>query len=461
MAEALDVKRKRVLVVGLGKSGVASAQFLHERGARVTASDAKAEDDLRADIRTLLDLGITVETGGHGERTFRQQDLIVVSPGVPTNVPQLAQARAMGIPVIGEIELASRFLKGHIVAITGSNGKTTTTALAGDVIAWGGYESQVGGNIGTPAISLVAEATDDTYNVLEVSSFQLETIRTFHPEISVVLNVTPDHLDRHGSFEAYLAAKRRIFENQTSSDYAVLNADDEQAARFGSVTQAQVRWFSRKREVEQGAFARDGRIVYCDESGEHQIMPASEIPLKGAHNLENALAAVCVGMIIPCEPHRIRAAVKEFKAVEHRLEYVTTISGVHFYNDSKATNVDATIKALESFPGNIHIILGGKDKGSPYTVLNPLLKERVKRVYTIGAAAAKIEKEIAGAAEIVHAETIEVAVRRAFDSATPGDIILLAPACASFDQFESYEHRGRVFKELVQALAEKKQAISS
>ena len=461
MAEPLDVKGKRVLVVGLGKSGVASAQFLHERGARVTASDAKAEDDLRADIRTLLDLGITVETGGHGERTFRQQDLIVVSPGVPTNVPQLAQARAMGIPVIGEIELASRFLRGHIVAITGSNGKTTTTALAGDVIAWGGYESQVGGNIGTAAISLVHQATDDTYNVLEVSSFQLETIQTFHPEIAVVLNVTPDHLDRHGSFDAYLAAKQRIFANQVSGDYAVLNADDEQCARMAQGIKAQVRWFSRKREVAEGAFVREGRIFHRDSGGEREIMPAAEITLQGAHNLENVLAAVCVGMIIPCEPHRIRAAVKEFKAVEHRLEYVATINGVRFYNDSKATNVDATIKALESFPANIHIILGGKDKGSPYTVLQPLLQERAKRVYTIGAAAAKIEKEIAGAAEIVQAGTLDVAVRRAFESASPGDIILLAPACASFDQFESYEHRGRVFKELVQTLADKKQAISS
>jgi UDP-N-acetylmuramoylalanine--D-glutamate ligase len=461
MADALEIRNKRVLVVGLGKSGVASAQFLQERGARVTVSDAKAEDELRGDIRTLLDQGIGVETGGHGERTFRQQDLIVVSPGVPSNVPQLAQARAMGIAVIGEIELASRFLKGHIVAITGSNGKTTTTALTGDVIGWGGYESQVGGNIGTPAISLVAEATDDTYTVLEVSSFQLETIQSFHPEIAVVLNVTPDHLDRHGSFEAYLAAKKRIFENQASGDYAVLNADDEQAAKMGQGIQSQVRWFSRKKEVARGAFVRDGRIVHRDDAGEHEVMPVSDIGLKGAHNLENVLAAVCVGMMIPCEPHRIRSAVKEFKAVEHRLEYVTSINGVAFYNDSKATNVDATIKALESFPGNIHVILGGKDKGSPYTVLNPLLEDRVKRVYTIGAAAGKIEAEIAGAAEVISAGTLEVAVRRAFEAASPGDIVLLAPACASFDQFDNYEHRGRVFKDLVQALAEKKHAISS
>ncbi len=460
MPEPLDVKGKRVLVVGLGRSGVASALFLEEKGARVTVSDAKTEDQLRGEIPKLLDRGIAVETGGHGERTFQQQDLIVVSPGVPGDVPLLAQARQRGIPVIGEIELASRFLKGHIVAITGSNGKTTTTALTGEVISWGGWESLVGGNIGTPAISLVPESTADTYNVLEVSSFQLETIQTFHPEAAVVLNVTPDHLDRHGSMEAYIAAKKRIFENQNSADWAVLNADDANCVRMAQGIRAQLRWFSRRKEVEQGAFVRDGHIVHRDDSAETAIMPVDEIPLKGAHNLENVLAAACVGMIIPCEPRRIRSAVKEFKAVEHRLEHVATIAGVDYYNDSKATNVDATIKALESFPANLHVILGGKDKGSDYTVLAPLLRERAKRVYTIGAAAEKIESQIAGSADVLRAGTLETAVKKASESAAPGDVVLLAPACASFDQFENYEHRGRVFKELVNALAEK-QAISS
>ncbi len=460
MPEPLDVKGKRVLVVGLGRSGVVSALFLEEKGARVTVSDAKTEDQLRGEIPKLLDRGIAVETGGHGERTFQQQDLIVVSPGVPGDVPLLAQARQRDIPVIGEIELASRFLKGHIVAITGSNGKTTTTALTGEVISWGGWESLVGGNIGTPAISLVPESTADTYNVLEVSSFQLETIQTFHPEVAVVLNVTPDHLDRHGSMEAYIAAKKRIFENQTSADWAVLNADDANCVRMAEGIRAQLRWFSRRKEVEQGAFVRDGQIVHRDDSGETAIMPVDEIPLKGAHNLENVLAAACVGMIIPCEPRRIRSAVKEFRAVEHRLEHVATIAGVDYYNDSKATNVDATIKALESFPANLHVILGGKDKGSDYTVLAPLLRERARRVYTIGAAAEKIESQIAGAADVLRAGTLETAVKKASESAAPGDVVLLAPACASFDQFENYEHRGRVFKELVAALAEK-QAIGS
>jgi UDP-N-acetylmuramoylalanine--D-glutamate ligase len=313
----------------------------------------------------------------------------------------------------------------------------------------------VGGNIGTPAISLVAESSDQTYTVLEISSFQLETIQTFHPHIAVVLNVTPDHLDRHGTFEVYWEAKRRIFDNQTEDDFAVLNMDDLEAAKMGQGLKAQLRWFSRKSEVDSGAFVRGEHIFYRDTQGEREIMPLADMQLKGAHNVENVLAAVVIGMIAGVAPEKIRAAVKNFKAVEHRLEFVATVNGVEFYNDSKATNVDATIKALESFPKNIHIILGGKDKGSDYTVLTPLLQTRVKRVYTIGAAAEKIESHIRGAAQITQAGTIEVAVRKVMENASEGDVVLLAPACASFDQFTSYEHRGRVFKDLVHALAKK------
>jgi UDP-N-acetylmuramoylalanine--D-glutamate ligase len=451
----VNVNEKRVLVVGLGKSGVASALFLKSKGARVTVSDAKPQDQLKDEIPVLLDQGIAVETGGHGERTFGDQDLIVVSPGVPTDAPPLVQARALGANLIGEIELASLFFPGPIVAITGSNGKTTTTTLAGEVVTAGGFRSAVGGNIGTPAISLVEGATADTIAVWEVSSFQLETIRTFRPRIAVVLNVTPDHLDRHHTFAAYTDAKARIFENQRPEDFAVLNADDRTCVELAPRTRAQIFWFSRTKIVKQGAFARDGNIFFRDHSGEREVMLVSEIPLKGGHNLENVLAAVCVGALLRCEPDRIRRAVRDFKAVEHRLEHVATIRGVEYYNDSKATNVDATIKALESFPANIHLILGGKDKGSDYTVLNDLLRQRVKRVYTIGAAAGKIESQIRGAAEIDHAETLETAVKQAADVAKPGDIILLAPACASFDQFRNYEHRGKVFKEVVTGLSER------
>jgi UDP-N-acetylmuramoylalanine--D-glutamate ligase len=449
----VDVKDKRVLVVGLGKSGVASALFLKAHGARVTVSDTKSSDQLRDEIPLLLDHGIAVETGGHGERTFRGQDLIVVSPGVPVDAPPLVQARASGEPVIGEVELAAQHLPGPIVAITGSNGKTTTTSLTGDIITAGGFPTVVGGNIGTPAISLVERAARETVIVLEISSFQLETIQTFRPKVAVILNITPDHLDRHRTFETYVEAKARIFENQQASDFAILNEDDPTCVTLAGRTRAQVFWFSRKKEVKQGTYVESGRILFRDGAGQREIMLVSEIRLKGAHNVENVLAGICAGVLMGVAPDKIRQAVRDFKAVEHRLEYVTTIKGVEYYDDSKATNVDATIKALESFPANIHLILGGKDKGSDYRVLNDLLRQRVKRVYTIGAAAEKIESHIKGAAEIVHAETLDNAIRRASAVAQPGDIVLLAPACASFDQFQSYNHRGRVFKEVVHALA--------
>ena len=453
----MELNDKRVLVVGLGKSGVASALFMKAHGARVTVSDTKSGDELRNEIPVLLDNGITVETGGHGDRTFRGQDLIVVSPGVPVDAPPLLQARAAGETVIGEIELAAQFLPGPIVAITGSNGKTTTTTLTGEIMTAAGFTALVGGNIGTPAISLADRAQPETVIVLEVSSFQLETIQTFRPKVAVVLNVTPDHLDRHRTLEVYVDAKARIFENQQASDFAVLNADDPICVTLAARTRAQVFWFSRQKEVEQGAWVRDGNIVFRDASDQREILQVSEIPLKGAHNLENVLAAACAGLLMGCSPEKIRQAVRDFKAVEHRLEFVATVRGVDYYNDSKATNVDATIKALESFPANIHLILGGKDKGSDYTVLNNLLRQRVKRVYTIGAAAAKIESQIIssknGGPELVHAETLENAVRKAGAVAQSGDVVLLAPACASFDQFKSYEHRGRVFKDIVRSLA--------
>jgi len=448
----MELNNKRVLVVGLGKSGVASALFLKAHGAKVTVSDTKSGDELRNEIPVLLDHGITVETGGHGDRTFRGQDLIVVSPGVPVDAPPLVQARALGEAVIGEIELAAQFLPGPIVAITGSNGKTTTTTLTGEILSAAGLPTLVGGNIGTPAISLAGRANPETAIVLEISSFQLETIQAFRPKIAVVLNVTQDHLDRHRTFEVYVDAKARIFENQQGTDFAVLNADDPTCATLGSRTRAQVFWFSRQKEVQRGAWVRDGNIMFRDAKGQREIMQVSEIPLKGAHNLENVLAAVCAGVLMGCAPDKIRQAVRDFKAVEHRLEFVATIRGVDYYNDSKATNVDATIKALESFPANIHLILGGKDKGSDYTVLNELLRQRVKRVYTIGAAAAKIESQIKGP-EIVPVETLENAIRKANATAQPGDVVLLAPACASFDQFKNYEHRGQVFKEIVRGLA--------
>ncbi len=448
----MELKNKRVLVVGLGRSGAASAIFLQEHGAKVIVSDSKSEAQLQSDVPALLDRGISIETGRHGERTFRDQDLIVVSPGVPSDQPQLQHARTLGIPVIGEVELAFRFLQGKVLAITGSNGKTTTTSLVGEILAKSGRKTLVGGNIGTPVISLAGQSTAESLTVLEVSSFQLESIQQFRPWIAAILNITPDHLDRHHTFEAYVDAKARIFENQQAGDFAVLNADDPTCVGLKERVKAPLLWFSRKQRVESGAFLSGEQIVFRQNGQEQAVLSRSDIDLKGDHNLENVLAAVCMTMVAGCTPQQVQNGVKEFRAVEHRLELVATINGVTFYNDSKATNVDATVKALESFPGNIHIILGGKDKGSDYTLLNPLLRERVKRVYLIGAASDKIASQVQNATAVVRSGILERAVRQAFDAAQPGDVVLLAPACASFDQFENYEHRGRVFKELVRSL---------
>jgi UDP-N-acetylmuramoylalanine--D-glutamate ligase len=447
----MELKGKKVLVVGLGKSGLAAALFLRRRGAQVTVSDVRSAEALAKDIPALLEEGIMVETGGHGLLTFRRQDLIVVSPGVPLNTPELAQVKAFGLQVIGELELAARFLKGRMVAITGSNGKTTTTALLGEILKQAGFPTLVGGNIGVPVVALIDESTDDTWSVLEVSSFQLESTDRFHPNIAVILNITPDHLDRHGTFENYALAKERIFAAQNEHDFVVLNADNARAAAAAARSSAKVCWFSIESPVVQGAYIEGGYVVYrsARDAAEERIMPLSGIPLKGAHNVENVLAAVCAARLAGANVEAIRQAVESFQAVEHRLEFVAKINGVDYYNDSKATNVDATAKAVAAFSSGIHLILGGKDKNSDYTQLTQLLRARVRAVYTIGSAAAKIESHLRGATSIQSCETLAKAVSAAVMAARPGEVVLLAPACSSFDQFESYEHRGRVFKELV------------
>jgi UDP-N-acetylmuramoylalanine--D-glutamate ligase len=448
-----NLKGKKILVVGLGKSGLAAALFLRRRGAQVTVSDVRSAEALAKEIPALLDEGIAVEAGGHGLLTFRRQDLIVVSPGVPLNTPEIVQVKNFGLPVIGEVELAARYLKGKVLAITGSNGKTTTTSLCGEILAAGGLPVAVGGNIGLPVIALVDESRDEGWSVLEVSSFQLETTETFRPEIAVILNVTPDHLDRHITFENYVAAKERIFARQTAEDALVLNWDDSVTRSSAERASSQIYWFSRVAAVEQGTYVADGEIVFkAGKDGiAESIVPVAAIPLKGSHNVENVLAAVCAARLAGVLPSAIRSAVEGFHAVEHRLEFVATLNAVDYYNDSKATNVDAAAKAISSFAGAIHLILGGKDKNSDYTQLSALLRERVKAVYTIGAAAEKIESHIRGDVPIVRAGTLDEAVAKAGEAAMPGEVVLLAPACSSFDQFENYEQRGRVFKELVMA----------
>lgn len=449
----MEVKNKRVLVVGLGKSGLAAAKFLKARGAHVTVSDARPAT-LIAELPELVSGGIAVESGSHGLLTFRRQDLIVVSPGVPNDVPELKQVRAMGMRIVGELELGSQFLEGEVIAITGSNGKTTTTTLVGEILKASGRPTLVGGNIGRPVVELADEASADTWSVLEVSSFQLETIESFGPRIAMVLNLTPDHLDRHGTFAQYAAAKARITENQTADDFLVLNAEDVETQKIAARTRAQIFWFSNKRRVKQGAFVHGDGVYFCAREGARPepVMPLAEITLAGAHNVENVCAAVCAARLAGVDAETIRRAVGQFKAVEHRLEFVRELDGVRWFNDSKATNVDATAKAVESFAGGIVLILGGKDKDSDYTTLGPLLRERVKLGITIGSAAEKIETQLAPFAKIEGAGTLERAVARARELATSGDVVLLAPACASFDQFRNYEHRGEVFKDLVRAL---------
>jgi UDP-N-acetylmuramoylalanine--D-glutamate ligase len=450
----MELKGKKVLVVGLGKSGVAAALFLRQKGAVVTVSDVRSAEVLGKEIPELIEAGVMVETGGHGVLTFRRQDLIVVSPGVPLTTPALVQARSFGLPVIGELELAAHFLRGKILAVTGSNGKTTTTTLLGEILTEAGIETQVGGNIGTPVAELIPASTDAGWSVLEVSSFQLESTVEFRPTVAAILNITPDHLDRHGSFENYALAKERIFAAQTAEDCVVLNADNARAAAAAERAPSRVYWFSTEHAVDQGAWLDDDWVVYrgSKTAAVEKIVPLKAISLKGLHNVENVLAAVVCARQAGAPVEAVAQAVEKFKAVEHRLEYVATIKGVEYYNDSKATNVDATEKAIEAFAGGIHLILGGKDKGSDYTTLAPLLRERVKAVYTIGAAAAKIEKHLRGVIALQPCETLAKAVQAASAAALPGELVLLAPACSSFDQFDSYEHRGRVFKQLVAEL---------
>ncbi len=450
----MELKNKRVLVVGLGKSGLAAALFLRDRGARVTVSDTRSAAALGDQIPALLEAGIMVEAGGHGLLTFRRQDLIVVSPGVPLDTPEVKQAQQLGLTVIGELELASRFLQGEVVAITGSNGKTTTTTLIGKIFEDAGRPTLVGGNIGLPVIDLIAESRPDTWDVLEVSSFQLETTVKFQPKIALILNITPDHLDRHKTFERYRAAKARITAMQGPDDFLILNAEDKATQMIAAQTKAQIFWFSGVRQIKQGAFVYGESIFFLGQDGgkPEPVLPVAEIPLKGAHNVENVLAAVCAAKLAGVSSESIRRTVTGFHAVEHRLELVKTVADVEYYNDSKATNVDATMKAVASFPGGIHLILGGKDKDSDYTLLAPLLRERVAAVYTIGSAAEKIERELAGVVKMVGAGTLSKAIEEASAAAKAGDVVLLAPACSSFDQFENYEHRGKVFRELVMAL---------
>jgi UDP-N-acetylmuramoylalanine--D-glutamate ligase len=445
----LDLTGKEIVIVGMARSGMAAAEFLWKRGVRVTLSDNRPEAALESEIRFLNERNIRYEAGGHSAELLGSADLIVVSPGVPLSLPVLRQAALMGKTLISEIELASRYLRGRVIAITGTNGKTTTTTLIGEILRAAGFPAQVGGNIGTPLISLVESSTQDTWSVVELSSFQLEVVPTFRPDIAVILNITPDHLDRYASFEAYSQTKLNIFENQVSSDFAVLNHEDPTLQKAAGNIHCQVFWFSASHEVKCGTYAMGGQIVFESGKKSERVMSCGEVPLKGRHNIENVAAAITAARLAGIPSSSIAESVRNFKAVEHRLESVADINGVHFFNDSKATNVDATIKALEAFDSGVILILGGRDKGGDFKVLSSLLRQRAKSLVLLGEASGKIRTQLAGTVPMTQARSMEDAVKLAFRQAAPGNTVLLAPACASFDMFQNYEQRGREFKAAV------------
>jgi UDP-N-acetylmuramoylalanine--D-glutamate ligase len=441
----MNFKGIDALVVGMKKSGVASAALLARLGARVRATDIQPLDALPG-------VGeLHIPFARQTPAVFEGAELIVLSPDVPADLGPLEEARRRGVPVIGEVELAAPFLKGRNIGITGSNGKTTTTSLIGHILRESGVIVQVGGNIGLPATGMIDSSREDGWNVLELSSFQLETIVEFRAHIALALNVTQNHLDRHHTFENYAAAKGRLFDTQRAGDYAVLNADDPVCASYAGRSAATPQWFSSRRQVEPGATLRGGDLILDGRL----LMADGEIPIRGRHNVENVLAASIAAARAGVSHPAIAAAVRSFRAVEHRLEFVRSVSGVEFYNDSKATSVDATLKALDAFPGGLWVILGGKDKGLEYTALRQPLGAKAHAALLIGAAAPKIADQLQGAVTLVPAKTIESALAYAYAHAVPGDTVLLAPACASFDQFQSYEHRGRFFKQIVNQLTAK------
>ena len=445
---------KSVLIVGAARSGIAAAEFLLARGARVVLTDVKNVEALAPAIAPLQLLAeksgeLILELGGHKSESFRKCDFVVVSPGVPLALPFFEESRKARIPVIAEVELAARHLQGNILGITGSNGKTTTTTLVADLLCGAGLKGHATGNIGFPLISHVASSTPEDIYATELSSFQLEGIDRLRPFVGSILNLTPDHLDRYPGFRAYVEAKKRIFMNQTASDFAVLNGDDPETAAMAREVNSQPVLFSRRIEPERGAFVRGARLFYRDGRGERELFNAGDIGLKGEHNLENVLAACAITLLAGAAPCSLRDVIRNFKGVEHRLECVAEIDGIQYFNDSKATNVDATIKSLQAFPGNILLIAGGRDKGGDFTVLRPLVRERVKQVVLIGEAKGKIREALQGVVETSEAASLHEAVILCSRRASPGDVVLLAPACASFDMFRDYEHRGHVFKQAV------------
>jgi len=445
----LSVEGRLVAVAGAARSGIAAARLLAGHGARVVLSDVRPSVP---DAEPLRAIGVDLELGGHQMDTFARADLVVTSPGVPPEQPVIAAARRAGVPVIGELELASRWARGRIVAITGTKGKSTTTELTGRMLEAAGHQVTVGGNIGAPFSAQVDRSTPETLHVVEASSFQLEQIVTFRPWIAVLLNFSPDHLDRHPSVEAYAAAKARIFENQEASDWAVVNADDPFVIAMANRGRAAVRRFSRHSSIADGTIVEDGWIVDRRLAANERLVPLDAIHLLGPHLVDDVMAAATVGRIAGVAPAAMTAAVESFAGLEHAMERVANIDGVLFVNDSKATNVEAALRAIESFDGGLVAILGGRFKGGELSRLRAPLAARARAVVAIGEARPLLHEALEGAVRVVDAPSLEAAVETAFGLARPAGVVLLAPACASFDMFADYAERGRRFKSAVKAL---------
>ena len=447
-----ELEGKTVAVVGLARSGIAAARLIARLGGRVLASDAAPRERWSPEARRLEPERIAVWSG-HPDAAFAGTELVVVSPGVPLDIPALASLRARGVPVISELELAWRVMEADVIAITGTNGKTTTTALTGELLRAQVRPVLVGGNIGTPLSASALDFPADGLVVAETSSFQLEATQAFRPRVAAVLNLAPDHLDRHGSYAAYVEAKAKIFANQTEADCAVLNADDPDTASLAPRTRARVLWFSRQRALEHGVFVQDDWVVAKLNGHAEPMCPVAEIQLRGAHNVENVLAATACALWTGMDPAAIRKGIGAFRGVAHRIERVHDARGVTFYNDSKGTNVASTIKALESFTEPVVLIAGGKGKGQDFAPLAAAARGRVRAAVLIGVDREQIRRPFAAVGiPTEHAESMEDAVRQAAHRALIGDVVLLSPACASFDMFQNYEHRGEVFKDVVRRI---------
>jgi UDP-N-acetylmuramoylalanine--D-glutamate ligase len=446
-----SVRGKRVTVVGAARSGVAAAELLVRRGATVTLSDLRTQLD---DEERLRAAGVELELGGHHDRTFTRADLIVMSPGVPTRQPAIEAARRAGVSVIGELELASRWLRGKVVAITGTKGKSTTTTLTGRMLEAGGRRVLVGGNIGHALSAQVDESTEDTIHVVEASSFQLEATETFRPWIAVLLNFSPDHLDRHESVEEYAVAKRRVFARQTEEDWAVLNADDPATLALAAGGRSRRLLFSMRGSIAEGIVADGDAIVERTAAGREPLVPLSSIRLLGRHLIADVLAAAAVATLAGVDAASMTRAVEGFSGLEHVLEPAGDVGGVRFVNDSKATNVEAARRAIESFDAGVVVILGGRFKGGSFRDLIEPLEARQATVVAIGEARPLIREALDGRVTLHEAEDMSAAVRTAFASAAPGHTVVLAPACSSFDMFRDYAERGRVFKQEVLRLQE-------